>query len=50
LVNREKISKEMAVSEFEEVLRGLKTELRNSIYELEYLQTYKKTLECQQEY
>lgn len=40
LVRREKLSKEMALQEFEEVLRGLKVELRKTIYSLQYLQTY----------
>ena len=42
LVSRERISKEMAIQDFEEVLRGLKVELRKSVYETEYLQTYQK--------
>ncbi|MCD8042150.1 MAG: TolC family protein [Tannerellaceae bacterium] len=40
LVRIEKISKEMTVSNFEEVLRGLKIELRQALYELEYVQHY----------
>ena len=40
LVRREKVSKEIAMQEFEDILRGLKAELRKSIYELQYLQTY----------
>lgn len=40
LVNREKVSKEIALQEFEEVLRGLKVELRKSVYEIQYSQTY----------
>lgn len=49
LVNAQKVSKEIAISEFEEVLRGLKTELRNLIYEIEYLQSYKGVLSSQRE-
>ncbi|MCD7977478.1 MAG: TolC family protein [Tannerellaceae bacterium] len=44
LVRMEKVSKEMAIAQFEEVLRGLKTELRNSIYELVFAQSYKEVL------
>lgn len=47
LVNREKVSKEIAIQEFEDVLRGLKVELRKSIYEIIYLQSYQKILESQ---
>jgi len=49
LVNRERVSKEMAVQDFEDVLRGLKLELRKVIYETEYLQTYQKTVAKEQE-
>ncbi len=44
LVNREKVSKEMAVRNFEEVLSGLRTELRRSMDEIIYLQSYSKIL------
>lgn len=47
LINREKASKEIAIQEFEEVLRGLKVELRKSISELQYQQSYKKVLDSQ---
>jgi cobalt-zinc-cadmium efflux system outer membrane protein len=49
LVNREKVSKEMAVRELEETVRSLSMELRKSVNELEYLQTYRKTLEMPQQ-
>lgn len=47
LIKRETVSKEIAIQEFEDVLRGLKTELRKSIYELHYLQSYGKVLSAQ---
>ncbi|MFV0418798.1 MAG: TolC family protein [Dysgonomonas sp.] len=50
LVAREKISKEIAIQEFETVLRGLRTELRKSIYEISYLQSYLNALKIQKEY
>lgn len=40
LVKRETVAKEIAVQEFEEILRGLKTELRRSVYELCYIQSF----------
>ena len=49
LVNREKTAKEIAIQEFEDVLRGLKIELRKLILETEYLQSYKEVLLGQQE-
>lgn len=49
LINREKVSKEIAVQEFEETLRGLKLEVRKSLQELIYLQSYQKILNHQQE-
>lgn len=48
LVKREKVSKQIAEKEFEELLRGLKLELRNSINEVSYLQHYLKVIEEQQ--
>jgi len=48
LIGREKISKEIASREFEEVMRGLKAELRKSICEIEYSQSYLKVLNTQQ--
>lgn len=44
LVNREKVSKEMSILQFEELLRGLKVELRKSIAELAYLDAYSHVL------
>lgn len=49
LINREKVSKEIALQEFEEVLRGLKVELRQSINEIVYMQDYLKVLNYQQQ-
>lgn len=49
LINSQKVSREIAVLNFEDVLRGLKTELRKLIYETEYLQSYKDVLSVQQE-
>lgn len=47
LIRMEKVSRDIAIQEFEEVLRGLRTELRKSIYEIEYLQSYMQVLENQ---
>lgn len=47
LINREKVSKEIATQEFEDVLRSLKTELRKSIFEIQYLQSYLNILKNQ---
>lgn len=49
LVKQEKVSKEIAIQEFEEVFRGLKIELRKSINEIVYLQAYQKVLAQQEE-
>lgn len=49
LIGREKISKEIAIKEFEEVMRGLKAELRKSICEIQYNQSYQEVLNKQQE-
>lgn len=49
LINREKVSKEIAIQEFEEVLRGLKVELRKSINEIIYSQSYLKVLTNQEQ-
>lgn len=49
LINSQKVSREITVLNFEDVLRGLKTELRKLIYETEYLQSYKDVLSVQQE-
>lgn len=48
LVNMEKVSKEIALQEFEELLRGVKLELRQSVNELIYLQAYQKVLHDQE--
>ncbi|MGM5630584.1 TolC family protein [Apibacter raozihei] len=49
LISREKVSKEMAIQDFEEVIRALKLELRTSIQEIIYLQDYQKILSKQEE-
>lgn len=49
LINSQKVSREITVLNFEDVLRGLKAELRKLIYETEYLQSYKDVLSVQQE-
>ncbi len=48
LVNRTKVSKQIAIEEFEEVLSGLKAELRKLIGEAEYIQSYSSVLSDQQ--
>lgn len=48
LLRSREVSKEIAVRDFEEVLRGLRTELRKRIYELEYLQSHREVLTIQQ--
>ena len=47
LANVEKVGKEIAVKQFEELSRGLKLELRSSIAELVYLQNLTKVYENQ---
>lgn len=49
LVARERVSKEIAIQEFEVVLQGLKLELRKSISEISYLQNYLVVLNRQEE-
>lgn len=49
LINSQKVSREITVLNFEDVLRGLKAEFRKLIYETEYLQSYKDVLSVQQE-
>ncbi len=49
LMKMEKVSKEMIIGEFEDVLRGLKTELRKSVSEIVYLQEYRIILLSQQQ-
>ena len=48
LVNLEKVSKEIAIQEFELLLLGLKTELRNLLYETIYLQSYINIMKMQE--
>lgn len=50
LVRREKVSKQIAIQEFEEVLRGLRTELRKAVFEAQYSQLYLEVLNNQQKY
>lgn len=47
LIGREKVSKEIAIQEFESVLKGLKAELRKSINEIIYIQSTLKVLDVQ---
>jgi len=47
LANVEKVGKQIALSQFEELLRGLKLDLRSSIAELVYLQNIMKVYESQ---
>ena len=49
LVEMERVTRDIAVQYFEEMLRSLKVELRNACAEVLYLQEYRKTLEKQQE-
>lgn len=48
LIRKEKVSKEIAIQEFEEVLRGMKVELRKSISEIIYLQSYNEVLSTEE--
>lgn len=48
LVSSQRVSKEIAIQNFEEVLRGLKIELRKLVHEIEYLQSYREVLFIQQ--
>lgn len=50
LIRRETTFKNMALLEFEDILRGLKIELRKSINELIYLQSYVQVLTNQEQY
>ena len=47
LVEMERVTRDIAVQYFEELLRSLKVELRNACAELLYLQEYRKVLEKQ---
>jgi len=49
LVNLEKVSKEIAIQEFETFLLNVKTELRSILYETSYLQSYLEIIQVQQE-
>ena len=49
LVNLEKVSKEIAIQEFEAFLLGLKTELRINLHEIIYLQSYLDIIQVLQE-
>ena len=49
LVEMEKVSRDIAMQYFEELLRSLKVELRNACAEILYLQEYRKVLEKQRE-
>jgi cobalt-zinc-cadmium efflux system outer membrane protein len=48
LVEMERVSRDIAVQYFEELVRSLKVELRNACAEMLYLQEYRKVLEKQQ--
>jgi cobalt-zinc-cadmium efflux system outer membrane protein len=48
LVDMEKVSKEIAIQEFETFLLGLKIELRNILHETIYLQSYLNIIKVQQ--
>lgn len=50
LISREKIAKDIAIQEFEILLRGLKIELRKSINEIIYLQSYQDVLKLQEKH
>ena len=49
LADVENVSKEIAVQEFESFLLGLKTELRKTLHEIIYLQSYLNVIHLQQE-
>jgi len=49
LMNLEKVSKEIAVQEFEAFLLGLKTELRITLHETIYLQSYVEIIKIQKD-
>ena len=49
LIDLEKVSKEIAIQEFESFLLGLKTALRSILYETIYLQSYLDIIQIQQE-
>ena len=47
LIDVEKVSKEMAIQEFEAFLWGLKTELRTTLHNIIYLQSYLNVIDLQ---
>ena len=49
LADMERVSKEMAMVQFEELLRSLKLELRTTIADMMFMQDYKKILDRQNE-
>jgi cobalt-zinc-cadmium efflux system outer membrane protein len=49
LINLEKVSKDIAIQEFETFLLGLKTELRTNLHEIIYLQSYLEVIGVLQE-
>jgi len=49
LVNLEKVSKDIAIQEFEAFLLSIKIELRNILYQTVYLQSYLDVIKIQQE-
>jgi cobalt-zinc-cadmium efflux system outer membrane protein len=49
LIDLEKVSKEIAIQEFETFLLGLKTELRTNLYEIIYMQSYLEVIGVLQE-
>ena len=48
LVAMHRVERDMAVKQFEDLLRGLKFELRKSLQELAYLEAYAKVLKAQE--
>ncbi len=49
LIRLEKVSKEIAIEQFNETLRGLKAELRKTVNDIQYLQSYSTLLTVQHE-
>lgn len=47
LVRMETVAKDIAMREFEDVLRGLKAELRKTVFDAAYIQSYLKILQTQ---
>ncbi len=48
LIQRESVSRDLSLLEFEELLRSLKIELRTSVIEIQYLQEYRQVLQLGQ--